>query len=204
MSVEILPARYVIEVNWPAIIAAADRVNTARTVPDHMIIGYQDVYDAWGGTCGTWIYETKGLAGLVSLVQGASLIRHAAWDLIHKAHTMMPRSPTIPKRKATKVEFEQQLNTTLAKTRAAVRTCFALHDLYTLLAATAIVTYDPRSTICGIDDYIHVHGLRWLAGESIEQYYVYAKDAKEFADGADLSVLLRCRDLTANMTTPLD
>jgi hypothetical protein len=205
MPVEILPATYVIEVNWPAIIAAADRVNTARLVPGHMLIGHQGVYDAWSGTCGTWIYETKGLAGLVSLAHGASLIRHAAWDLIHKAYTTLPKtSPSPRSSKATKTEYVRQRNATLAKARGAVLTCFALHDLYTLLAATAIITYDPHNTICGIDEYIHVTGLRWLAGESSEQYYVYAKDARDFADGADPSVLLRCQDLSANMTTPVD
>lgn len=160
---------YTITVDWPAIHTAAQTVDEHRTAAGGL--GYDGVVDAFGGSYRSYRYEERGLAGLVALVAAADKIAHATWVYIHRANTRYSKAE--PHERARVIDG----------VRAAVRTCFALHDLMTLLAGTGIIHYDPAARICGITDTIQVTGLRWLAGQPSEAQRVFTQIAREFAFG---------------------
>lgn len=198
---------YALEVPWPEVHAVCRAVSDARSAGG-IVIGSQGLWDPWGGSYCGGSWEARGLAGLASILHGADLIRHAAWDMIHAGHRMMADGPARGKdtARAHAARVVAHRDQVLARVRGAVRVSLALHDLYTILGRIGIDTYDPSSTICGVDasGILHVHGLRWMAGEAREDRAVYASDALAFAEGAPISVVLRCQDLTANATAPLD
>lgn len=139
-----------IEIDWPAIHAAALVVDAER----HAVgcLGYDGISDAFGGSYFPPSYESAGLAGVVRILDGAQLIRIAAWNAVHRAH---------------RVRDGRQL------AACGLRTALALDHLFRALAATAVYVYEPTSQICGVTGYeptgtVQVTGLRWLAGAEVE------------------------------------
>lgn len=142
-----------VEIDWPAIHAAALVVDWERGSHGAFVrLGYESPIDAFGGSYFPATYERDGLAGVVRLLEGAHMIRRAAWEAVHRAHGVTHGH---------------------ALAARALRTTLALDHLYRALAAVGVYVHQPATQICGVTGYtetdtVQVTGLRWLAGHGID------------------------------------
>lgn len=152
-----------INIDWPALHAAALTVDAERRSGD-LLLGYDQITDAFGGSYFPSSYEDNALAGVVRVLDGARRIRDDAWNIIHRAHTLKQGRHDAG---------------------VALRTALALDHLFRGLDAIGIYRYDPASQICGVtgytpDDTVQVTGLRWLAGERCDDRPPTMKEVEEF------------------------
>lgn len=154
------------EIDWPAVHAAALVVDAER----HAVgcLGHDGISDAFGGSYFPPGYESAGLAGVVRILAGAQLIRHAAWGAVHRAHR----------------EHDGR-----ALAVCGLRTALALDRLFRALAAVGVYVYEPSSQICGVTGYgpadtMQVTGLRWLAGDKVDAGAPTMREVRAFLAGS--------------------
>jgi hypothetical protein len=169
-------------VPWQRIHVAATRVDRARTDPQHggRLGSVGSVGDAWGGTYFGPSWESRGLAGLVALSNGAEIIARAAWDTIHRnGAESIARATwyTIPG--AERLLTEDTV-------RRAVKTAIALHELRSLIASVGITQYGEAAhhVVCeSFHGCLAVTGLRWLAGHRYDSHNPTLEECQRFVDG---------------------
>jgi hypothetical protein len=157
-----------IEIDWPALHVAAIVVDAERSDGTGVCLGYDQVFDAFGGTYFPGSYEADDLAGAVRILGGAQAIRTAAWEAVHRAH---------------RVPAGRRL------AALALRTALALDHLFRALAAIGVYRYEPGTQICGVTGYepldtVQVTGLAWLAGAAAESGPPTMRAIAAFLSGA--------------------
>jgi hypothetical protein len=141
-----------IELDWPALHAAAIVVDAARlpVTPAgpyrycyERRFGYDGITDAFGGSYFPQHYQERGLAGVCALLAGAQQVRMDAWNALHRSR-------------------HEQHGTALA--RSAIQTALAVDHLFRCFAAIGVHNYNPETEICGVTETMQMTGLRWLRG----------------------------------------
>lgn len=170
---------YKITVDWSKIHEAAMAVDKVRGN-----LGYDGIYDVWGGSYWPPHFESRGMVGLIAVSHGAEVIARHAWKKIHNlgVHVGQRRRVSLP------------IDDQLAAARVTVDTALRLHQLRVQFDAAGITDYCSRQVICGRqydakrgEFRLNITGLAWLAGHSREpDAGPLLIECRRFAEGGPL------------------